>query len=133
MGDVFIRQEAEIGNALQRARLCISCRRMRPRNELIRMTANVNGLVQITYLPGSGLSSDHHGRSAYVCPTESCVEQALKGTRLKQALEGRKRKNAPLRRTITWPLEPQLIQSLKTRCTDARKTCQNTQEKEGGE
>jgi len=74
-----------------------------------------------------------HGRSAYICNSKRCLEAVLKGTRLKAALEGRKVKGAPNRRSIRWPLEPQLIQDLSRTCTDACQTCKNTQEKEDGE
>ena len=60
-----------------------------------------------------------HGRSVYLCRCSECVEQALKGTRLKGALEGgRGRKDRP-RRTVKWPLEPSLIHTLRTSCTES--------------
>ncbi|HEY9714309.1 MAG TPA: DUF448 domain-containing protein, partial [Chroococcales cyanobacterium] len=71
-----------------------------------------------------------HGRSAYLCPTETCIQQALKGTRLKYALEGRKVKGSENRRVISWPLESQIIQQIYGGHTQAGKTCQNTEGKE---
>ena len=77
------------------------------------------------------LKSPVMGRSAYICLSVQCVEQALKGHRLKGALEGRKKKGMPNKRSIQWPLEPQLILVIKGMCTEPGKTCQNT--KEGGQ
>lgn len=74
-----------------------------------------------------------NGRSAYLCKNQSCLEQALKGTRLKHALEGRKQKGSPPLRRVGWPLESQLIHSMRTKCTDILETCQNTQIEEGAD
>ena len=71
--------------------------------------------------------SKYSGRSAYLCRDAKCLEIALKTTKLKQALEGRKRKGVPSWRKIPWPLEAQLIHSMRTECTDQLKTCQNTE------
>lgn len=67
------------------------------------------------------------GRSAYICRNENCVQQAAKSNRLKLALEGRRIKGVEPKRRIVWPLEPQLIQLISSKCTEAAKTCQNTQ------
>lgn len=67
------------------------------------------------------------GRSAYLCKSEVCLNKLLKGGRLKNALEGRKRKNVDSKRPIKWPLESQLIKALGDLCTEPEKTCQNTQ------
>lgn len=73
------------------------------------------------------------GRSAYLCSTSECVESALKSTRLKHALEGRKTKQAPPKRLIAWPLESQLIHSIRSKCTEDLETCQNTNERRGAD
>jgi len=67
------------------------------------------------------------GRSAYICQSEACLTQASKNQRLKYALEGRRIKGVAHRRQIAWPLESQLIQLISTKCTEALKTCQNTE------
>jgi predicted RNA-binding protein YlxR (DUF448 family) len=71
-----------------------------------------------------------HGRSAYLCRVKACVNQALKGTRLKFALNGRAVKGVPTKRSIKWPLEEQVISDLLGMCPEAEKTCQNTESKE---
>jgi predicted RNA-binding protein YlxR (DUF448 family) len=68
-----------------------------------------------------------HGRSAYICRTAACLELALKTSKLKHALEGRKKKGVEGSRRVSWPLEAQLIQSLFAECSDKDKTCQNTE------
>jgi len=96
-------------------RLCVACRRMKPRTELIRLTAdNLTGHVRINHEKPPLM-----GRSVYLCRSQSCLAQALKGNRLKGALEGRKGKNLANRRTVKWPLEAQLIHDISCQCTEA--------------
>jgi predicted RNA-binding protein YlxR (DUF448 family) len=95
------------------------CRTLRPRDELIRLTVhNQSGEVFLNC--GEFISAKPvHGRSVYLCRNENCVAGSLKGNRLKGALEGgRGRKDRP-RRTIQWPLEPSLIHTLTTTCTES--------------
>jgi predicted RNA-binding protein YlxR (DUF448 family) len=96
------------------ARMCIACRQKKPRASLLRITVDFK--THNVYLNQG--SSSTHGRSCYLCPLQSCLTQALKGTRMKAALEGRKVKGAEKNRTINWPLEPQLIQVISSRCTE---------------
>ncbi len=96
-------------------RLCVSCRRMKPRTELIRLTAdNLTGYVRINHEKPPLM-----GRSVYLCRSQTCLAQALKGNRLKGALEGRKGKNLANRRTVKWPFETQLIHDISCQCTEA--------------
>jgi hypothetical protein len=67
------------------------------------------------------------GRSAYLCRQVRCVSEAGKNHRLKLALEGRRIKGVEPKRRIAWPLEPQLIQLISSKCTEPLKTCQNTE------
>lgn len=107
-------------------RICVACRSIKPRAELIRLTVHAESGTVFIHED----SDKRNGRSAYLCNAEKCVTQALKGTRLKAALEGRKAKNLPNRRSVKWPLEPQLIQWIWERCAEALKTCHNTERKE---
>jgi predicted RNA-binding protein YlxR (DUF448 family) len=66
----------------------------------------------------SGKADFVQGRSAYVCKARACLELALKSTKLKYALEGRKKKGQESVRRLSWPLEAQLIQSLFAECSD---------------
>jgi len=58
------------------------------------------------------------GRSAYLCGSKRCFSEALKGARLKFALEGRRSKISANKRQIRWPLEPQLIKLISSKCTE---------------
>ncbi|HEY9778212.1 MAG TPA: YlxR family protein [Planktothrix sp.] len=94
-------------------RLCVACRSFKPRENLIRLTVETStGALKL-----NDGNTPVHGRSAYLCRSQSCVTLALKG-RLKGALEGRKGKELPNRRSVRWPLEPQLIQQISSQCTE---------------
>jgi predicted RNA-binding protein YlxR (DUF448 family) len=95
-------------------RLCIICRTARPRDLLVRLTAD-NQTGEIKLNKGK---PPVEGRSVYFCRKQSCLTQLLKGTRLKLSLEGRKGKNLQNRRTIKWPVEPQLILEITAECTE---------------
>ncbi len=114
-------------------RLCTVCRAKRSREELLRLTVDcLTGEVFLNLQSSKPIKADVpmingisavknsvNGRSVYLCPQRGCVERALKGNRLKGALEGgRGRKDRP-RRTIKWPLEPQLIHTLSSTCTES--------------
>jgi predicted RNA-binding protein YlxR (DUF448 family) len=51
-------------------RTCVGCRRKRAQAELVRFTREAGRVVPA--VPGS------HGRSAYLCPQETCLEAADK-------------------------------------------------------
>lgn len=94
--------------------MCVACRKSRPRSDLLRLTVDSqDGVVKLN--PGS---AKINGRSAYLCPSSNCLNLALKGTRLKYALEGRKVKGSNKQRSISWPLESQLIQVISAGCTE---------------
>lgn len=62
-------------------RTCVACQTTRPKRELVRVVRRVDGSLAVDR---RGKVS---GRGAYLCPTRSCVEQALKTRRLERALE----------------------------------------------
>lgn len=115
-------------------RLCVACRKLTESNELIRLTYDfasakleVNSSSSIATEAGEKTGQKLSGRSAYLCRSSQCLEMALKNTKLKHALEGRRKKGVASWRKVAWPLEAQLIQALWRECTDPVKTCQNTQ------
>ncbi|WP_269611454.1 YlxR family protein [Prochlorococcus marinus] len=58
-------------------RRCVACKKVLDRKFLLKVTKDFqNGVVL----------SGGMGRSAYLCPTESCFEEALKRKRLQKAL-----------------------------------------------
>ena len=58
-------------------RRCVSCKKILDRKFFLKVTKDFQNGVVLT---------DGMGRSAYLCPTESCLEEALKRKRLQKAL-----------------------------------------------
>ncbi|MGQ9496889.1 MAG: RNase P modulator RnpM [Desulfotomaculales bacterium] len=61
-------------------RMCVGCTEMKPKRELIRIVRTVEDTIEIDR------TGKRAGRGAYVCPLETCLEQAVKGRRLEKAL-----------------------------------------------
>lgn len=61
--------------------MCVACKQMRPKRELVRVVRTSSGDVAVD--PTGKLS----GRGAYVCPTASCVAAGVREGRLQHALE----------------------------------------------
>jgi predicted RNA-binding protein YlxR (DUF448 family) len=61
-------------------RTCIGCRRRRGQAELVRLTNNAGHVVPA--LPGAP------GRSAYLCPEQTCLEAADKRRAFARAFRG---------------------------------------------
>ena len=53
-------------------RMCVVCRQMKPKRELIRIVNN-NGVIAIDKTGKSG------GRGVYLCKCKACIDKALKG------------------------------------------------------
>ncbi|MEQ8235775.1 MAG: YlxR family protein [Syntrophomonadaceae bacterium] len=62
-------------------RMCVGCREMKNKKELIRIVRTPAGSVE---LDGTGKKS---GRGAYLCPNPLCLNLAVKGKRLQKALQ----------------------------------------------
>lgn len=62
-------------------RMCVGCREMKPKKELLRVVRSPEGEVSID--PGGKKS----GRGAYVCRQEGCLARAIKQRQLDRALE----------------------------------------------
>lgn len=60
--------------------MCLSCRQMKPKRELVRVVCNKEGVIT---LDQTGRAA---GRGAYVCLAEACVEHALKSRAFERAL-----------------------------------------------
>ena len=60
-------------------RMCIGCRRVRPKSALVRLVREVDGVVAVDARYRAP------GRGAYVCADRACVDRALKGGRLARA------------------------------------------------
>lgn len=62
-------------------RMCLGCKEMKPKRELIRVVKNNEGEINID------LVGKMPGRGAYICKSVECLEQAIKAKRLEKAFE----------------------------------------------
>ena len=64
-------------------RMCVACRTMRPKRELIRLVASQDGEISLDP------TGKKPGRGAYVCRSRHCLEQAIRGRKLDKGLKTR--------------------------------------------
>lgn len=61
-------------------RMCIGCQEMKPKKELIRVVKT----------PGNSIELDNTGkragRGAYICPSNECLQKAVKAKRMEKSL-----------------------------------------------
>ena len=62
-------------------RMCVACREMRPKKELIRVVRTPEGEIV------ADETGRRNGRGAYLCRSEGCLNKALKIEALDRALE----------------------------------------------
>ncbi len=62
-------------------RMCVACREMKPKKELIRVVRTPEGQVI------ADLTGRKNGRGAYLCRSEACLNKAVKTRALERALE----------------------------------------------
>ena len=62
-------------------RKCLGCNDMKPKKELIRIVRSPEGKVSIDK------AGKAPGRGCYICPSLKCLEAAIKGKRVENALE----------------------------------------------
>lgn len=62
-------------------RMCVGCREMKPKRELIRVVKSPEG--QVTMDP----TGRKPGRGAYVCKSAECLKRAIKQKQLERAFE----------------------------------------------
>jgi len=61
-------------------RTCVACRRVRPKQELIRLVRSSSGRVEVD------TGGKETGRGSYLCQAQECWEVGLRGGRLEHAL-----------------------------------------------
>jgi len=61
-------------------RTCVTCRRVRPKQELIRLVRSSSGRVEVD------TGGKRTGRGTYLCRAQGCWEVGLRGSRLEHAL-----------------------------------------------
>ncbi len=76
-------------------RMCVGCREMKPKKELLRAVRSPDGAVS---LDATGKKA---GRGAYVCYNAECLKKALKQRQLDRALEAKLDEAANLQLTET--------------------------------
>ena len=86
-------------------RMCVGCREMRPKKELIRVVHSPEGEVSVD------LTGRKPGRGAYLCPREECLNRALRQKQLERAF------SAPLSEETQEGLR-QAVAALKKEETD---------------
>lgn len=80
-------------------RLCLGCRAMKPKKELIRVVRTPEGTVEIDR------TGKRAGRGAYICPDQGCLDLAFKAKSLEKAL--------------SQSLSPEVLAALKTTLTES--------------
>ncbi|HHW61258.1 MAG TPA: YlxR family protein [Syntrophomonadaceae bacterium] len=62
-------------------RMCVGCRAMKNKKELIRIVRTPDGNIEIDP------TGKKAGRGAYICPDTECLERAIRGKSLQKALQ----------------------------------------------
>lgn len=62
-------------------RMCVGCREMKEKRELLRVVRSPEGIVSIDH------KGKAPGRGAYICKSEACLTRAVKQKQLERALE----------------------------------------------
>ncbi len=62
-------------------RMCVSCRNMKPKEELVKLCVSTDGFPVIDYL-GQSI-----GRGAYICKSQECIKKAKKAGKIERALK----------------------------------------------
>ena len=62
-------------------RMCVACRTMKAKRELIRLVASQSGEIALDPV------GKKPGRGAYVCRSRHCLEQAIRGRKLDKGLK----------------------------------------------
>ena len=61
-------------------RMCVGCREMKPKREMVRVVRSADGAVCVDK------TSKMPGRGAYLCDEPACLEKAIKAKMLDRAL-----------------------------------------------
>lgn len=64
-------------------RMCVACRQMRPKKELVRIVRTPEGDVRLD------TAGRANGRGAYLCASTECLNRAVKTRALERALEAK--------------------------------------------
>lgn len=64
-------------------RMCLGCKEMKDKRELVRVVKNKDGEISID------MKGKMPGRGAYICKSQDCLNLAVKGKRLERAFGSR--------------------------------------------
>ena len=62
-------------------RMCVGCREMKPKKELIRVVKSPEGTLSLDF------RGKAPGRGAYLCPDPACLKRAMKSKALERGFE----------------------------------------------
>ena len=62
-------------------RMCVGCREMKPKKELIRVVKSPEGALSLDF------RGKAPGRGAYLCPDPACLKRAMKSKALERGFE----------------------------------------------
>ena len=62
-------------------RMCVACKQMQPKKELVRIVKNNEGKIFID------LSNKANGRGAYICKTKECFDKCIRTKALNRAFK----------------------------------------------
>lgn len=62
-------------------RMCVGCREMKPKRELLRVVKSPEGIVSMDP------TGRKPGRGAYICPSAECLKKAIRQKQLERAFE----------------------------------------------
>lgn len=60
-------------------RMCIACKEMKNKKELIRIVKNSEGEISLDF------TGKKNGRGAYICPDKACIEKCIKTRAINRA------------------------------------------------
>jgi len=60
-------------------RMCIACREMKPKNQMIRAVRSPEGVIELDF------TGKKNGRGAYICDSEECIKKLGKARLLNRA------------------------------------------------
>lgn len=60
-------------------RMCIACREMKNKKELIRIVKNTDGEISLDF------TGKKNGRGAYICPSKECIGKCIKTRAINKA------------------------------------------------
>ena len=74
-------------------RMCVGCREMKPKKELLRAVRSPEGQVSLD------ATGKKPGRGAYLCPNTECLNKAIRAKSLERSLET--------------PIPPEVVEQLR--------------------